>query len=294
MSNTVVEQKRAELRMFIERGLEPHAPVRAVVGIGSIATGRAHSGSDIDALVFLEPFDPYVVPAEFSWRPEDGTFHSIFANIQGIDFDLTRLDLALWRDPAFAWPEPRRAELASGWLAFDRDGSMAALIAERTAYPDQLRIQRLDEAITWLDQHLEAGQPEQRWALLGPVIAHDRLNAAYGYLAQALFAYNRRWQPWRNREMDTLQSLPWRPAGFAERILLALAPPGLDQTGYLARATALRSLFEELLERLTADGLYGDDPIGEAFVRAHEEPGRAWNMAEWNSKHARRYGNKQE
>ncbi|HEU4323962.1 MAG TPA: nucleotidyltransferase domain-containing protein [Roseiflexaceae bacterium] len=292
MSNTVVEQKRAELRTFIERELAQHAPVCAVVGIGSIVTGRAHPGSDIDALVFLEPFDPYVTPAEFCWRPSDGTFHSIFADIQGIDFDLGRLDLARWRDPAFAWPEPRRAELATGWLAFDRDGSVAPLIAERTTYPDDLRIRRLDEAITWLDQHLGAGMPEQRWSLLGPAIAHDRLNAAYAYVAQALFAYNRRWQPWRNREMEALQTLPWRPARFEERILLALAPSGHDQAGYQARATTLRSLFVELLERLTDDGLYGADPIGEAFVRAHEEPGRAWNMTEWNNEHARRYGDK--
>ena len=28
--------------------------------------------------------------------------------------------------------------------------------------------------------------------------------------------------------------------------------------------------------------------IGEAFIRSHEEPGRAWNMDEWNAQHRSR------
>lgn len=290
--NSILDQKRADLRLFIERELEPLAPVRAVVVIGSIITGRAHSGSDIDAMVFLEPFDPFVTPAEFCWRPSDGTYHSIFADVEGIDFDLARLDLAQWRNPAFEWPEGRKAELASGWVALDRNGAVARLIAERTAYPEALQLARLDEAITWLDQHLGAGLPEQRWGLLGPLIAHDRLNAAYRFLVQALFAYNRHWQPWRNREMEGLLQLPWRPARFEERILSASAPVTLDHAGYLARVATLRALFTELLEHLTHEGLYGADPIGEAFIRSHEEPGRSWNLNEWITEHRRRYGNR--
>jgi predicted nucleotidyltransferase len=290
--NSILDQKRADLRLFIERELEPLAPVRGVVVIGSIITGRAHSGSDIDAMAFLDPFDPYVTPAEFCWTPADGSYHSIFADVEGIDFDLARLDLAQWRDPAFEWPEGRKAELATGWVALDRDGSIARMIAERTAYPESLRIERLDDAITWLDQHLGAGLPEQRWSLLGPLIAHDRLNAAYCFLVQALFAFNRHWQPWRNREMEALLHLPWRPSRFEERVLSVFAPASLDHVGYLARVASLRTLFTELLEHLTAERLYGADPIGEAFIRSHEEPGRSWNMNEWITEHTRRYGSR--
>jgi len=32
-------------------------------------------------------------------------------------------------------------------------------------------------------------------------------------------------------------------------------------------------------------GEYGDDVISEAFIRSHDEPGRAWNMDEWNARH---------
>jgi hypothetical protein len=285
--------KRRNFTSFIEEALASHPAVQGVVGIGSIATGHARPESDIDAVVFLDPFDRYVVPAEAFWRRADGSFHSIFSpaakqKSEGLVLDMQRFDLRQWADPAFAWPEGRRAELAEGWLAFDRTGAIARLIAERSAYSDATRSARLDDAVTWLDQNLTPGKPERIWEQLGPAIAHDRLAASYDYLAQALFALNRRWRPWRNREMSYLLGLPWLPERFAERVLLALNAPALDQGGYLARVETLRQLFDDLLTRLRVEGVYTEDPIGEAFVRRHAEPGRAWNMDAWNMEHQKR------
>lgn len=281
-------QKRRELTAFVERVLAPEPAVQAVVAIGSVANGRARPDSDIDAILFLDPFDAYIVPAEFTWRPAGSSFHSIFEELGAEDamqFDFYRLDLAQWDNPAYEWPEGRRAELAAGWMAFDRLGRVGALIAARTAYTDEVRLARLDEAITWLDQHLSGDGPQRNWKSLGPVIAHDRLQAAYEYLVQGLFAYNRCWRSWRNRQASALLALPWLPEGFADRVLPALNAPSLDEAGYQARVEALRGLFEDLVARLVAEGLYGSDPVGEAFIRSHDEPGRAWNMDEWNARH---------
>lgn len=283
-------EKRAELALFIKQVVQPIPTVQGLIGIGSIATGRARPDSDVDLIAFLEPFDPYALPAEAIWQASDQSFHSIFRDIEGLQVDIARFDLAAWRDPSFAWPEGRRAELANGWLAFDRRGSLAPLIAERTHYPDAERIARLDTAITWLDQHLGEDTPQVRWQTLGPLIAHDRLNAAYGYLAEALFALNRSWRPWRNREIDALLRLDWLPATFEERVLLAACPPSLDRAGYNARVVALRSLMADIIAYCCVEGLYGEDPIGEAFIRSHDEPGRSWTMGEWNRQHRQRYG----
>jgi len=293
MATAATLQKREQLARFIDRNLVSRAAVRAVVGVGSIASGLAHPGSDIDAVVFLDPYDPYIVPAEAIWRTPDDTFHSIFVEDEalqrdGLQLDFNRLDLRVWRDESFIWPEQMRAELGSGWIAFDRDGEVTRLIAEHVAYSDAYRIARLDEAVTWLDQHLDGADIRLRWSTLGPAIAHDRLQAAYEYLVQALFAYNRRWRIWRNREMTALLQLPWLPDDFERRVLAAAVAPGHDERAYLLRAKALRRLFAELLQQLVADGIYGDDPIGEAFIRSHQEPGRAWNMEEWNAEHIKR------
>jgi hypothetical protein len=293
-------QKRRDLQAFIEREMVREPSVQGVVGIGSIASGLARPDSDIDAILLMDPHDLYAVPAEFVWRPSDGTYHSIFVEVEGacVQFDFARLDLAQWADPSFVWPEGRLAELAGGWIAFDRTGQVRELIACRTAYGDDLRQSRLDEAITWLDQHLSGDGPLRRWQSLGPARAHDCLHAAYGYLVQALFAYNRQWRPWRNREMSSLLTLCWLPERFSERVLNALNAPSPDYVGYLERASVLRALFGEIIERLLVDGEYGTaaeaghDPIDavimEAFVRSHDEPGRAWNMDDWNLRHRQR------
>lgn len=293
MITPATTQKRQDLMAFIERELISEPAIQAIIGIGSLASGLARPDSDIDAIIFLDPFEWYIVPAEFKWRQSDRSFHSIFSHMSETEkymqFDFARFDLAQWSDPSFEWAEARCAELHEGWLAFDRSGQVAELIKARTTYTDAIRKIKLDEAITWLDQHLSGDDPQYRWESLGAVIAHDRLQAAYEYLVQALFTYNRRWRPWRNREMSSLLTLPWLPNDFADRALEASSISSQDLVGYLTRIGSLRSLFQELIDRLVADGEYGDDVIGEAFIRSHNEPGRAWNMEEWNKKHAERH-----
>lgn len=286
-------QKRQQLLELIDRLLKPNPAVEAVIGIGSIATGSMRQDSDIDAIVLFQRYDPYIIPAEFIWMPEGNSFHSIFSrdpNVQdhGWQFDFARRQLDEWRDPTRLWLEGERAELSESWLAFDRHHQVAPLIQERIQFSDLLRQQRLDESLIWLDQHLKwAGDPQEIWDSLGAVVAQDRLHAAYDYWVQALFAYNRRWRPWRNREMFYLVRLPWLPEHFDQHILTALNAPSHDYSGYLARFQALEQLFADLVARLVHDGDYEkEDPVGEAFVRRNDEPGRAWNMEEWNQRHA--------
>lgn len=282
----VTEQKRAQLQAFVGQVLGGDTAVKGVIAIGSMATGQMRPDSDIDAIIFLDPFDYFVVPAEAIWDAATDTFHSIFTDDphlqqHGLQLDFARLDWQQWSHPDFVWPEARRAELSAGWIAHDPHGAVAQLIAARTAYAAELRLHRLDEAITWLDQHLANGTPEMVWQNLGPVVAHGRLQAAYDCLVGALFAYNWRWRIWRNREMSYLLQLPWLPAQFADRVLIAANAPGLDYAGYLQRVAALRSLFADLQQQLIANGDYSHAPIDQAFIRLHDEPGRAWNMEEW-------------
>jgi hypothetical protein len=249
--------------------------------------------SDIDIVIFYDPMDWYIISAEFIWRLSDGSYHEIFTEDEGvlsesIQIDALRLDLQHWSDPSYVWPEPRRAEFAKGWIAYDRYGRVTELVAKHTAYSENLRQSRLDHAIIWLDEHLDEDWPQKRWDSLGPAIAHDRLQAAYHNLVEGLFAYNRAWLPWRHRQMDALLQLDWLPENFNARVLLATTAPSLDLAGYLVRADVLKSLFSDLLDQLVADGTYSADPISQAFIRSHDEPGYAWNMDEWNAENLRR------
>jgi Nucleotidyltransferase domain len=281
--------KRQELLAFIEQVVRPIKPVAGIVAIGSLANGTARADSDLDLVAFLSPFDAYALPAEAIWRASDQSFHSIFQPIDGLQIDIHRVGLDVLIASGGTMPEGRRAELATGWLAFDRADMLAPLLAEWTRYDDATQITRLDEAVTWLDQHLGEDAPQLCWETLGPLIAHDRLSAAYTYLVQGLFALNRRWQPWRNREIDALLRLPTLPDQFATRMLTATYLPSDDDTAYTLRVQALRGLMADLLELASIAGVYTDDPVDQAFIRSHAEPGRAWNMAEWEAEHQRRY-----
>ncbi|PIE81155.1 MAG: hypothetical protein CSA11_05110 [Chloroflexi bacterium] len=282
----IAEKKRQQLLRFIEQVLAPEDAVKGVVAIGSMASGYMHPDSDIDAVVFLDPYDLFIAPAEFKWNPVEDTYHSIFDDVpHSIPIDLARIDLKKWADPEFVWPEGNRAELSEGWLAYDPSGEIETLISQKTIFNDDIRQQRLDNALIWLDQHLAWVDPLEIWRIYGPVIAFDRLNAAYSYLVQALFAYNRKWQIWRNREMQGLLRLPWLPPDFEQKVLMAANGSSLDETGYCSRFAALKELFQDLLSELTESGEYSTMPVDQAFIRQNQEIGRAWNMAEWNRFH---------
>ena len=87
--------------------------------------------------------------------------------------------------------------------------------------------------------------------------------------------------------MSYLLKLDWLPDEFSKLILSAINAPSLDYEGYLKRIEALRILFDALLQRLRDDGDYEQDVISQAFIRSNEEPGRSWNMDEWNKKHGK-------
>lgn len=291
---TASARKREQLVAFIDRKMAPHGAVQAVAVFGSVATGTARPGSDIDAYVFMDPLDPYLVPAESVWRERDDTFHSIFADDpsleeEGIQLDFHRVDLTVWHDPGYIWPEHIRAELADGWIAFDRHGAVAPLITARTSYPDDERLRALDEAVNFVAAQLPgSGAPD--WQTPDGADMSDGLQAAYDYWIHAIFAYNHRWLPWRNRQLRTLLRLPWLPPNIEHDLLDAAVSSGHDHAAYLTRAEALRRLLAELLQQLAADGIYHtDDPISEAFMRLHDEPGRAWNMDSWTTEHRRRF-----
>jgi len=287
--NTATKRKRTEFSKFIQQEVIPEPSVQGVVAIGSVAKGIAREDSDIDAVIFLEPFDLYAIPAEFKWQPDQGTFHGIFSAVENsIQLDFKRLDLAQWSKQTYVWPESVCAELSEGWIAFDRDGRIQKLIAERTKFGDEIQQERLDETITRLDWLLSESTTDRTWITLGPTIAHYRLHSAYDYLMGGLFAYNRRWRSWRSRELSDLLNLPWLPERFDEQLLLAMNALSVTQEGYQQRVTVLRFCFDELVAKCQQDGLYGENAVSEAFIRQHDEPGRNWNMDEWNKRHKER------
>ncbi|HEY9289985.1 MAG TPA: hypothetical protein VIP98_01780, partial [Microlunatus sp.] len=198
------------------------------------------------------------------------------------------LDLSTWQSSGFDWPEPRRAELADGWIAYDPGGEIEQLITARTGMSDAQQLAILDETIGLAGWVIPDGDAQSHWNKLGDIEAFDRLQAGYQELTRALFTYHRKWRPWRSRELRGLQNLDWLPAGYRSDPAALIAPDGHDFPAYRRRAAALRDALNELMARLQATGIYGNDPDSESFLRLHDEPGRAWNMDAWNAEHSLR------
>ncbi len=283
------EKKRQDLQLVIDHFVKPVPAFRAVIAVGSVGTGQAREESDIDAVFFMDPVDRDILPTEAIWCPWDDTFHSIFVDdtrIQrdGIQLDLMFRDLRQWSQEAFDWPEPDKAGLARGWFAFDREGIVEPLVRRRTEYDDGTRKQRLDAFLLAVDAELVDDRPEETWDRYGPVVALRRLEYALDAIVGGLFAYNRCWRFYRDRETAFLLQLSWLPRNFAERFHGALQASSPDKQGFMGRATATRIIAADLIKQLQSDGEYGAEPFSEAFVRTHDEPGRAWNLDEWNRK----------
>ena len=283
------EKKRSDLQLVITQFLKPEISVHGVVAVGSVATGHARESSDIDAVLFMNPVDRYILPTESIWCPWDDTFHSIFVRDQhihqnGIQLDLRFLDIVEWSSDSFEWSEFDRAGLAEGWIAFDRHGEIEPLIKARTLFDEDTRLARLDEFVITIDEELRDDTAEQNWSRYGAFAAFGRLNAAYDALVSGLFAYNRKWRFHPNRETEYICRLPWLPDDYERRMLLAMNGPSIDKVGHAIRANMLREISKEIIAKLRQEGIYGKDPSSEAFIRTHDEPGRAWNMQEWSKK----------
>lgn len=280
---------RRLLDRFLQRHARSHQCVRAVVVYGSVALGTAGPDSDLDAFVVMDPVDTALLPAEAIWNPERDDFRSIFSKeplaAGELQLDLARVSLEAWTSEE-PWPTATRAALTHRWVAFERPGTdIEALISARTAMADIERRELIDRALLDADGLLE--DPAALWQQ-DPLRALDALNLQWEAILAATFAINRVWLPYRGRAMRSLRLLPWRGALTDEALPACIAGEGRERDAFLARAEVLTTVSEGILERLQDEPDYGEDPIFAAFLRTHDEPGRAWNLAEWNAARAAR------
>lgn len=277
---------RSRFEAFVRSQLADQPQVAAVVLVGSVATGMARPDSDVDAYLFLDPFDPWLVPAESIWRERDDTFHSIFSDEPGLDeeglqLDLHRIDLADWAcgEPV---SEAVLAELSDGVTVFDR-GDVEELVTERLLMSPEQRRERIDRAL------IEAGalipdDPDGTWAVLGPAEASDRPQAGVEALARVVLAEQCRWEPFRGRLQRVLARCAWRPRAVGAGWEQVLVGTGAGQASHRDRALVLRRALTEVIDRLATQPDWQSDPVSRAFRRVHDEPGRAWNLEEWNAR----------
>lgn len=265
-------------------------PARTFVGavlVGSRVHDEHRRNSDVDCVFIFEHVDERIIPGEFVWVPSDDSFHSIFdveaSEVGGVQVDAIGRRVS-WMDfSTQEWAEGLRHDLARQRVLFERGYDVRGLIARRTAYDEETRLQRLSDATSWAAYYLTPWRLERWIERAGLVGAHDQLDAAFEELLSGLHAYNRVWLPWRYRLLASTLKLQWVPSGFAATAE-ALRTPCTGEALQTRRAllSDLQANFEERLER---DGLEGE--IRRRQASAFAGLGFAGSMEAWRQGHRR-------
>ncbi len=284
----MIEQVDSQLelmRRFVVRKLNVWPEFEAALIVGSVAHGEARTDSDVDCVLVFDKLDEAIVPAEFVWKPDTDSFHTIFeveaSDVGGIQIDAKRVALDDFR--SHEWSESFKHELAHALVLYDRRQSVAEILKERLAYPESLRLSRIGDHLGWAAYYLE------EWRLLGWIdrggieSAHDQLTAAFEELIQLLHAYNREWLPWRYRWMVSAHQLAWLPKDYQQSVAGITSRVSANKASVFERRRAIASLLDDTLVRLQSEGhLAGSD---EAFVAAHPGLGYAHNFDDWREAH---------
>lgn len=283
----------ALFELLVERHLEPFPGFVGAVLVGSRVHDEHRETSDVDCLLIFEEVDvadrvagERIIPGEFVWVPDDDSFHSIFeidaAAAGGVQVDAIGRRLS-WREFSTGeWKEGLKHDLAKRRVVFERGHDVTAVIAERTAYDEDVRSQRLAETTSWADYHLTPWRLEG-WIDRGGIIgAHDQLDAAFEELVKSLHAYNRAWLPWRYRLLMSALKLAWLPDGFREAIETLRTPNTADAIE--VRRAVLSGLLDGLMGRLERDGLVSD--LRQRQATPFAGLGFASSMDAWRTAHA--------
>lgn len=226
-------------------------------------------------------------PASLSGVPADDSFHSIFEDgldrSSAIQIDAVNRRLS-WSEFDTDWPEGLRHDLAAGQVLAERGRDVSGVIASRTQYPDDLRIERLGEAVGWAEYHLTDWRLEGWVERGGWLCANDQIDAAFEALISALHAYNRTWLPWRYRRLKSTLGLPWLPAEFSSHVDAKQRLTARDIPSLRTRASYVAGPLSDLLRRADEEGL--TPALTSAAGRRFSGLGFASTMDAWRREHA--------
>lgn len=186
-----MSEDEALLSELIERHLLVAPEFVGLIVVGSRVHEEARSDSDLDVIVLFESVDERIIPGEFTWDADTDSFHSIFddvASARAIQVDAIGRRIA-WQDfSTQEWPEGLKHDLARAAVVVQRGQDVAALLADRTRYPDELRIRRLGDSMGRAEYLLEGWRLE-RWPDRGGwLAANDQIDAALDELVVGLHA----------------------------------------------------------------------------------------------------------
>ncbi|WP_330298905.1 DUF4037 domain-containing protein [Streptomyces sp. NBC_00503] len=151
--------------------------------------------------------------------------------------------------PLGFWSPCYPGEVALGQVLADPSGELTALRARTSVYPEPLREALIAGA--WEAEFLAAGAAKGAARADGLYVSLC-LSRAFGILAQALFAADRRWCLNEKGALAAAELLPSAPPNFGDRVRALLGAQGATAEALSATVEGARALIEETRAALSA------------------------------------------
>lgn len=157
------------------------------------------------------------------------------------------------------WPEPKQEAYAyTSDVVYDRSGRVRELIEKKTKYDFAARNKRMTQlAVQMRYSGWENPKKQIKRGLIGP--AHDLVNEAVDLLVEGLFLLNNRYRPHRKWRLAIAHELPWRPAGYRDKINEALLVLSFDECDVMRRSAAVQEMWDPMLDRALELGIIPGD-----------------------------------
>ena len=192
---------------------------RALIIVGSVATGEASEGADVDHLIVA-------TDEEFARRVADETIHystEDLADYPGGYVEGKFVDYGFLEEAAARGSEPARAQFVGAQVVFSDIPGLQELVASLAEYPEAERegkIRTFYAHMMVLRDYLDYGEQKGE-----PYIVARAASGVALFAGRLILAHNRILYPYHKWFMRELRRAPDKPDGFLDMLDALLKSP---------------------------------------------------------------------
>jgi predicted nucleotidyltransferase len=224
-----------------------HDSVVGVLFTGGIARGFADKYSDVDVHVFISEEDASV-------HEQVKAITSEIEDRQGFETDIEVHVFDSFMEQE--WNEYLRWDLSNSKIAFDRQGMLSSLLAERLKMNEEewkLRVARAMIYLSWYSFPERSDIPSMidLWDDRGdPASAQYAVSYALELIVEILYALNRSYLPAPKWRLHYIKNLEWVPEGFWIGLEEGMLIREISVEDARRRASSLLSIWKDLLVQI--------------------------------------------
>ncbi len=200
-------RQRAAIDELVRLHVDDPAKIALII-CGSLATGKAREGSDVDLyLVVSEPEFERV-------RANEGCFYGSWDpnKFSGVEVDGKIVSKGFLEEAARRGGEPTRAQFIGAYAEFSKDPEIEGLIEQIATYPEGEREAKIRTFYAFTKHYRYVG--EQAFELGNDYLARRSVVDLVFFASRLVLAHNRVLFPWHKALFAALEKCEDLPPGF--------------------------------------------------------------------------------